>query len=198
MDEARRQSIAASYIEYIKIAVGVLDSSAPFRDFLDNWYAFSETSAGLLSKGGRPIWFNNPDVLRLGDQLKRMHYISADAMKIIESAGPDGSTYRLRYSSKDLSIRLMVDHAVPISFLVKMLFDDSAKADSDYIGGFLRRYYRLGVITSDENIRITRMGLSNRMPEDWDGCDPFARYRKVGIPAIFPTMSARVETPQQS
>lgn len=185
MDESGRKAIADSYLEHIKIAVKVRDSSAPFRDFLDNWYAFSEQAAGLLTKGGRPIWFNKPDAHTLGSVLQKMHYVSPEALKIIELARIDKTAYRTLFKAGDPSIRLMVDHAVPITVLVRMLFEGVIEIEASNIHDFLRQFYRLGVITIEEDTKLNKIGLRSKMPDDWNGNDPFSRYVSINIQSII-------------
>ena len=37
------------------------------------------------------------------------------------------------------------------------------------------------LVTTEEHKRLSDAGLRSKMPKDWDGKDPFARYKIVGI-----------------
>ena len=53
---------------------------------------------------------------------------------------------------------------------------------------FLNKYYRLGVLTKAEDIRLNDIKLKSDMPQDWDGNDVFARYKKAEIVRATSTM----------
>ena len=48
----------------------------------------------------------------------------------------------------------------------------------------LDRYGITVLITADEDERLNKAGLRNRMPTDWDGRDPLTRYKAVGIDVV--------------
>jgi hypothetical protein len=178
-DEARRRQLAESYLDHILLALRANDRGAPFRTFFDNWYAFT-TSQGHLTRGGRPIWFNNPCALRHGATLSAMHFASAEAGQVLEQARMQPAAYRLLRSEKNSAVRLMVDHCVPFGVMLDMLFSDTAGWSRERISTFLHHWYRLGVITAREDAALNAAGLKSAMPAGWDG-DHFARYRHVRI-----------------
>jgi hypothetical protein len=154
-----------SYLKHILTAVEVRDSSAPFRTFLDNWYAFRE-GGPFLNRRSRPHWFNNPCPDRHGQALGLAHFISIDAARTL--GGLERS-------------RLIKDHAIPVAVLRDMLFDEQPESINE-VRAFLIRHYRFGIITSDEDAKLTSAGLRSRMPAGWSTADgPFARYEMVGI-----------------
>jgi hypothetical protein len=180
----RRALLAASYLDHIAIALAVNDQGAPFRTFIDNWYAF-EIGAGHLTKGDRPIWFNNPCAKTHKVALRGMHFQSASAAAVLELAETDPARY-LQARAKDDAVRLMVDHAIPLRVIVQMLLA-AAKQEAptrESIRARLLRWYHLGVITAEEDTRLNRHGLRSAMPKLWDGKDVFARYAEVGIVAM--------------
>lgn len=182
LDDDARAKIATSYLSHILIAVDANDRSAPFRDFLDNWYAY-ENAGGHLTSGGRPVWFNNPCARRHQRALSDMHFVSREAGAILASARDEAGRYADLRNGKDATIRLMVDHAIPLRVLRHMLFDDPALRSIDALRAFLQAHYRLGVLTFDENARLNSLGLVSAMPSDWNGRDVFARYAVAGITA---------------
>jgi len=179
--ETDHQRIANSYISHILIAIKAGDRAAPFRDFIDNWYAFSATDTHLLTKGSRPRWFNNPNAVTFGKALSAMHFRSKDAENILTLARTSGAEYLARRVRKEASIRLMVDHAVPLLIIRDMLFDPNVTHTEESLHHLLRRSYRLGVITADEDHRLNALHLQSKMPPNWDRSDVFARYRYAGI-----------------
>jgi hypothetical protein len=180
MKEEQRRRIAASYLTHILVAIEAGDHAAPFRDFLDNWYAY-EVGTGHLTSGGRPIWFNNPGAHRHHAALSRMHFISRGAAEILARSTSDRAGYVEMWTKKDPAHRLMVDHAVPIGVLRRTMFEDEALRSPAAIGAFLGRYFRLGVLTSSEDQTLNRMGLRDTMPADWDRSSVFARYQAADI-----------------
>ncbi len=175
-----RVRIAASYLHHIIIALEAEDRAAPFRDFLDNWYAY-ETGGGHLTTGGRPIWFNNPCAKRHNGALGAMHFVSRRAAAILADAIAAGSQYAEMRLGKDSAVRLMVDHAIPLRVLRQMMFEDPGLRSPESLQTFLLQNYRLGVVTFEENARLSSLGLVSAMPSDWSGADPLARYVAAGV-----------------
>ncbi|WP_308516158.1 hypothetical protein [Sphingomonas flavescens] len=178
----RRALIAESYLDHIAIALKVGDKGAPFRTFIDNWYAF-ETGTGHLTDGDRPIWFNNPCARTHGPALRAMHFQSLAAAAVLDLATRDGSSYAEQRQAKSTAVRLMVDHAVPLRVIVGLMFEETFEPRSEAISAHLRRWYRLGVITSDEDARLNSHGLRSAMPTSWNGHDVYARYAAAGVVA---------------
>jgi hypothetical protein len=158
-----------TYLQYLGVYLSQEDQNgALFRAFIDCWYAYSKGGA-FLNRNGNPKWFNNPHPVRERNALLSMDYISAAAMELIYQNETEG--------------RLVKDHSVPIKVLRKMIVDKCGNKISDLarIEEFLEKYYRLGVITKDEDRLFGGAGLISEMPNDWDEEDAFARYRAVGI-----------------
>ena len=162
------------------IAAEVEDASAPFRDFADNWYAF-DRGGPFLTAGSRPRWFNNPCAWGSRDQLNAMNFCSAAAREIINAAAADSAAFLQKRRAKEVSLRLMIDHAIPLVILRQRVFADVTLRSIPALRDYMRASYRRGVITSSEDASLNGLGLRSRMPADWDGVDPYARYRAASI-----------------
>jgi hypothetical protein len=177
----RLKVLADSYLDHIRIAIEAGDQGAPFRDFVDNWNAFRCDHDHHRSRGDRPRWFNNPSALARVEMLDALDFRSAGAAAIIADAARDPVTYQRRYAARDRDVKLVVDHAVPISVMVGALFAGDVEPTREGIGDHLTRWYRLGLISHDEDASLNAKGLRSTMPEAWDGKSLFARYDAVGI-----------------
>ena len=85
------------------------------------------------------------------------------------------------YAAKNLGPgECIYEHAVPMTVLMyellKPRYDTGRK-----VANHLSRLYRVCLVTYEENQRLRSLGLNSLMPEDWDGKDPWARYRAAGI-----------------
>jgi hypothetical protein len=178
--------IADSYLEHIRIAINARDAAAPFRTFFDNWYAFKRGDP-FLSKKGRPVWLNNPSALTHGQILPALEFISQKAGLSLALASEDRRDYGVRHKAKDETIRLIVDHAVPVTIIVKELLNLQQPSKTE-IEEHLLRWYQRGVIATEEDRLLTKSGLKSVMPSGWDRINPFARYENVSI-AKFTSIS---------
>ena len=110
-----------------------------------------------------------------------MHYVSRQAASILADASAAGSQYAEMRLGKDSAVRLMVDHAIPLRVLRQTMFEDPGLRSPESLQTFLLQNYRLGVVTFEENARLSSLRLVSAMPSDWSGADPFARYVAAGI-----------------
>lgn len=95
-----------------------------------------------------------------------MHFISDMAFDAIEQ-GSD--------------LRLIKEHSIPVRVLRKILIQQEPKTTTD-IENILLRFYRLGVLTKDEDDILRLKGLSSKMPRHWDTTENvFSRYEVAGI-----------------
>lgn len=79
---------------------------------------------------------------------------------------------------------LIFDHAVPFKYLQAELLKLS-EISTDSVRLVLDNFPSAGVlITKGENQRLNEAGLQSAMPLDWNGDDPFARYKAVGIEIV--------------
>lgn len=160
-----RMPLEESYLHHILIAVHARDASAPFRTFFDNWYAFSK-GGPFLNRNSRPHWFNNPCPRKHGEALSRNAFVSANAARTLSGLSHD---------------RLVKDHAIPVAVLRSELFDRQPK-DVNEVRSFLKTYFNCGIVTKEEDSRLTAAGLRSAMPSGWTFNDSvFARYMAVGI-----------------
>lgn len=183
----RRAALATSYLEHIRIALEAKDRGAPFRTFIDNWAAFSSRTDHHVTGGDRPKWFNNPCLRTRQAMLYSLDFRSEATEPVLEHARVAPADYQARRAAKDKTVRLVVDHAVPIDVMVRMMFDPQAGQEVertvDAIGDHLARWYRLGLLTPAEDAELNRAGLRSAMPAHWDRHSIFARYDAVGIVA---------------
>ncbi|MCP4120123.1 MAG: hypothetical protein GY751_00020 [Bacteroidetes bacterium] len=135
-----------------------------FRTFIDNWYGFHE-GGQMLTKGGKPRWFNNPEPKVIKSVSSSMHFTSMKAIEVLDGQSDS---------------RLVKDHAIPIAVLRKMISSlDTISSKS--IKNFLLENYRLGVITKEEDEVLNGKGLKSSMPENWNETNWKARYEVAGI-----------------
>ena len=86
-----------------------------------------------------------------------------------EAAARCGDTKLLRH-----------DHAVPRKLLLDWLLNLRSPTQ-DSIQALLDAYCKAAVIIKSEDALLNRLGLRSKMPSDWDGKDPWARYKAAGI-----------------
>jgi len=160
------KQIKNSYLEHIKICI---ESDAwgagLLRSFADYWFAYHKQGP-FLNSNNNPKWYNNPSSVKDKDALLEMHFISDMAFDAIEQ-GSD--------------VRLIKEHSVPVRVLRKILIQQEPKSTTD-IENILLRFYRLGVLTKDEDDILCVKGLSSKMPMYWDTTENvFSRYEVAGI-----------------
>jgi hypothetical protein len=78
---------------------------------------------------------------------------------------------------------LRYDHAIPFNIVQKKLLD-LAEACDESVAAILERFSVAALITAEEDEILNRLGLGNRMPNDWDGIDYLARYKVAGIEIV--------------
>lgn len=180
---AKLTQLADSYLDHIRIAVEAGDAGGPFRDFIDNWAAFSNEVNHHRSTGNRVVWFNNPDAIGRRAMLLSLPFRSTGADAILHYAAEQANKYRERRKMKDKTVKLIVDHAVPLAVIVEEFFKADADLSRAGVRKHLERRYYLGLLTDAEDVRLNRIGLRSHMPANWDGNDLTARYREAGIAA---------------
>ena len=160
------EKLKNSYLTHIKIFIDSQNNDKHLlRSFLDNWFSYFKKGP-FLSKNNKPIWFNNPNPIKSKDALLSMHFISQSALKVINN---------------NLNVRLIKEHALPISVIYELLFEEKFKNEKN-IEKFLINYYKLGVLTKDEDDLLSKEKLKYKMPEDWNKqMNVFYRYKVVNI-----------------
>lgn len=76
--------------------------------------------------------------------------------------------------------KLIHDHAVPRNLIMEMLFRMKG-ATPEAVAEVLESYCVGVVITEAEDDLLAAHGLRSKMPANWDGNDPFARYKLTRI-----------------
>lgn len=116
--------------------------------------------------------------------LDALDFRSVGAAAILEDAARDPATYQRRFAERDREVKLVVDHAVPISVIVAALFAGDVELTRESIGAYLNRWYRLGLLSHHEDASLNAQGLRSAMPVGWDRENPFARYDAAGIARV--------------
>ena len=75
------------------------------------------------------------------------------------------------------------DHAVPKKVLMEFLLRMSRPTPEE-VERFFESYCFGAVITKAEDDALNKLGLRSKMPSDWDGIDPWARYKAAKIVLI--------------
>lgn len=176
-----RQKIADSYLLHIALAVRVGDRGHVFRNFLDNWAAFSKGGVHLGS-GLRPRWLNNPRPwLKQFAAVHELDFVSQEAARILARGKLNDPTLKTLHKAGDKSVRVVVDHCVPLAELCNCLHERQINTPAA-VKTFLTAWFRRGVITFEEDQRLKKAGLNKRMPTlDWHLGSPFARYEAAQI-----------------
>lgn len=158
--------LAEAYLEHIVISIRVDDKTRGiFRSFLDPWYAY--TFGGPFLGSGTPVWPNKPCPVKNRDLLLAADWISTAAKSAIET---------------QTVTRLMLDHSVPVAELIKRMKERRFQTPGE-VDGFLRLWYRRGVITKTEDDLLNTKWKSE-MPDGWAWVpgSEFERYQRAGIP----------------
>jgi hypothetical protein len=159
--------LEVSNLKHIQIAAEAKDRGAPFRTFFDNLHAY-RVGGPYLSMNGRPVWLNSPCPRRHRDALLGAHFVSVGAMRVLAGLTEEP---------------LIKDHATPVAVLRELLIEAGYRTVKE-VEALVERFYRIGIITRSEDIRLIGLGLRSRMPNGWRAGDgPFARYEAVGITA---------------
>ena len=155
-----------SYLTHIMIFVDSQNNDKHLlRTFIDNWFAYYKKGP-FLSKNNKPLWFNNPDPFKCRDALLNMHFVSKRALDVINN---------------NLDTRLIKEHALPVSVIYELLYKENLKKERD-VEDFLINYYRLGVLTFDEDKKLTEAKLKYKMPLEWNkNMNVLYRYEVVEI-----------------
>ena len=77
----------------------------------------------------------------------------------------------------------VVEHSVPLMEIVKWLMKLNPLTELR-VTNLLKKFYRVRLVTLDENRKLNEGALRSKMPEDWDGKDVFARYRAAVIKLV--------------
>jgi hypothetical protein len=78
---------------------------------------------------------------------------------------------------------LVYDHAVPFKYLQDELLSLDPVTETD-VTRLLSKFDTVVLITKEENAKLTAAGYRSKMPPDWDGIDPLARYKALAIDLV--------------
>ena len=160
-----------SYLTFIKVHIETQNpDNKLIRSFIDRWFAYKK-QGNFLTKGNIERTFNKSDISPNNlpevtkDCLLNMHFISKNALNAINSKS---------------DMQLVKDHAVPVKIISEMLKQVNCPSEAS-IEKLLLNFYRLGVLTHEEDKTLNQLNLKSAMPNDWDGKNVFARYEKANI-----------------
>lgn len=156
-------NLEEAYLEHILLHLSSDDpDDRPLRTYLDSWYAHSIGPALYERKIPRPQWLNRGDLQKRPDLAFHCHAISFAAEQCIAKG--------------DVSA-LAKDHSVPVNQVIREL-KACEWSDRRTLREFLKRRYRVAVVTHDEHLRLGR-GDAARKAEGVDfgsGDGAYARY----------------------
>ncbi|GJH21751.1 hypothetical protein CBA19CS22_34435 [Caballeronia novacaledonica] len=121
---------------------------------------------------------------------RQLNWISSGARKAPEGGRSKrefaaySTAPRKEWPADYLQSRLIVDHAVPIEVLRKILFQKETRdfySCSGNVRDFVRSNVKHAVLTAAENQLLDASGLKSAMPlgTNWLGVNPYARYRDL-------------------
>jgi hypothetical protein len=76
--------------------------------------------------------------------------------------------------------QLVFDHAIPFRYLQSELVE-LAEVTPEAVRTILEKRDVHVLITKSENKRLNAAGLQSKMPKNWDGVNPLARYKATRI-----------------
>ncbi|WP_143072614.1 MULTISPECIES: hypothetical protein [unclassified Variovorax] len=115
--------------------------------------------------------------------------LRAAAHKTINIEGIRGNAFHVSYASVQARPFLQVggpviaDHCIPLSLLVQRVLRERI-ADVDVLVKLAYEHSAMALVTKDEDQKLTEFRLRKSMPSDWDGKDPLARYKAIGIDVL--------------
>ena len=84
---------------------------------------------------------------------------------------------------KDNTKTLCHEHIVPKKVIIDKILALKSPTKPK-VNEILERYCIGCVVTRDEDKKLIKAGLRSAMPGNWDGVDPWARYKNVGIKVV--------------
>ena len=76
--------------------------------------------------------------------------------------------------------KLIMEHVVPMNVIIDMLLNLEPLNETN-VKKILSKFWKVIRITKSEDLTLNKLGLNRKMPKDWDGKDPLARYKKAKI-----------------
>jgi hypothetical protein len=99
-------------------------------------------------------------------------YWTRQAIQVYISAGKD-----LRVAASSLRH----EHAVPANVVIERMLSLGDAATTEACARIITRFSRVAIITREQDNILQQNQVARRMPDDWNGTDVWARYRKAGI-----------------
>ncbi len=72
------------------------------------------------------------------------------------------------------------DHMVPRNLLVKMCLEMKDASSSNTLK-LLKKFGGAVILTVDEDKKLNKLKLRQKMPKNWNGRDPYDRYKAARI-----------------
>jgi hypothetical protein len=159
-----------TYLRYLLEYVRSGDPhSNVFRTFVDNWFAYY-TGGSFLKTSLAAKWFNRADLKKKPDAIAKFHLCSVRAKQVIDGI----------VEWEDL----VKDHCIPLSILRKKLCKANPTTIED-VERILIQYYKIGLITQEENAKLNARRLRSEMPIGVE-TSPNARYESANIALVGP------------
>jgi hypothetical protein len=139
------------------------------RALVCNWYALKHGEP-FLNKSGQGLWLNN---LNPANAQHRKVLLSPSFKKSMEAME------RIKAGKKcEKGQGLICDHVIPFKRLHDEMMMQLVEPSIEDIEEFLRQYYHVAVITSEQHALLPR----SKMPDGWKlGDDPYDRYVQANI-----------------
>jgi hypothetical protein len=77
--------------------------------------------------------------------------------------------------------QIIAEHPVPMKVIIQDMIENANSAEDCL--RILKHWSRITIVTREEDALLNAQ-YQTKMPEDWDGKDVWARYRKVGIKVL--------------
>jgi len=161
-------------VDIIKVILSIVS----IRDF-DRMYEDHTIRYGLLNYIAKYSLSND---YYLATEVSLQHVVSHGFLK-------DGA---LRRGVKSQKNGFTYEHPIPSSVTGRLVVEN--RADPDEVARILALSDFVVILTSDENDKFRRFGLTQKMPEGWcieDG-NPFARYVACGICDERPVLEVKM------
>lgn len=91
-----------------------------------------------------------------------------------------GSVFLSRSISLDPKQKSIHEHTVPFKIVRDKLLDLN-DVTIESVSETLDKFHIVSRISIEEDQKLKNANLNTKMPEGWDGINPFARYEAVGI-----------------
>ncbi len=79
---------------------------------------------------------------------------------------------------------LIHEHIVPRKIIIDHIMNMKTPSEVELFD-YLEKNCIGVVVTKEEDKQLNKAGLNRKMPVEWDGQDPWARYKEVGISVLY-------------